>query len=187
MEKEKDEILDSTNETEESSTSEEEKEEQSTEEESEEESDEKSDDDSKDDFDVDSLKEKNKQLFQRAKKAEEKLKELKTAEDKGQKKTEGKITNEDEILEKAVLLNKGFTKEDINLLDKIRKMEDSEVSLLDASKSELFLALQEKKKREQKSKEAELGASRKGTSGSTPKKPLTREEHKKLIQNWKWE
>jgi hypothetical protein len=184
MEKEKDEMLDSTNETEESSTSEEEKEEQSTEEESKVE---KSDDDSKDDSDVDSLKEKNKQLFQRAKRAEEKLKELKTAKDKGQEKTEGKITNEDEILEKAVLLNKGFTKEDIKLLDKIRKMEDSEVSLLDASNSELFLALQEKKKREQKAKEAELGASRKGTSGSTPKKPLTREDHKKLDEQWKWE
>ncbi len=183
MEKEKDEMLDSTNETEESSTSEETQEEQSTEEESKKET----DDDSQDDSDVGSLKEKNKQLFQRAKKAEEKLKELKTAKDKGQKKTEGKITNEDEILEKAVLLNKGFTKEDINLLDKIRKMEDSEVSLLDASNSELFLALQEKKKREQKAKEAELGASRKGTSGSSQKKPLSKEEHKKLIQNWKWE
>lgn len=189
MEKEKDETLDSTNEAEESSTSEEEQNEEiSTEEDG---SDEQNDSDESSD-DVELLKQKNKQLFERAKKAEEKLKERKASESKGQKLTEPKsksTISEDEILDKASLMNQGYSREELKKLDKIRKLEKlegNEISLIDAAKTDYFVAWREKIKQEEKDKKAQLGASRKGSVSSLKKKPLSRDQHIEATKKWKF-
>lgn len=189
MEKEKDETLDSTNEAEESSTSEEEQNEEIfTEEDG---SDEQNDSDESSD-DVELLKQKNKQLFERAKKAEEKLKERKASESKGQKLTEPKsksTISEDEILDKASLMNQGYSREELKKLDKIRKLEKlegNEISLIDAAKTDYFVAWREKIKQEEKDKKAQLGASRKGSVSSLKKKPLSRDQHIEATKKWKF-
>lgn len=188
MENEKDETLDSTNEAEESLTSEEEKEEHSTEEDGSDEQD--GSDESSDDVEL--LKQKNKQLFERAKKAEEKLKERKASESKGQKLTEPKsksTISEDEILDKASLMNQGYSREELKKLDKIRKLEKlegNEISLIDAAKTDYFVAWREKIKQEEKDKKAQLGASRKGSVSSLKKKPLSRDQHIEATKKWKF-
>lgn len=189
MENEKDETLDSTNEAEESSTSEEEQNEEIfTEEDG---SDEQNDSDESSD-DVELLKQKNKQLFERAKKAEEKLKERKASESKGQKLTEPKsksTISEDEILDKASLMNQGYSREELKKLDKIRKLEKlegNEISLIDAAKTDYFVAWREKIKQEEKDKKAQLGASRKGSVSSLKKKPLSRDQHIEATKKWKF-
>lgn len=124
------------------------------------------------------LEEKNRQLYARTKKAEAK-KEESTSNSQGLTKDE-----RDEI----VLEARGYDKEDISKLHRIRAVIAAEtgetVSLADAANDEMYVAYREKKTAETKRKKAELSASRK--SGSDPKQSdisspgLSREEHKKL-------
>lgn len=86
--------------------------------------------------------------------------------------------------EEAILIAKGRSEDELDLLHTIAKGKG--VSLLDAEKNPLFLAYEEKQSEEKKKEQARLGAS-KGSGYSEAKddfnKPgLTNEEHKEL---WK--
>lgn len=187
MENVKDENLNSSNEAEESSTSDKKNEENSVEE-----NEEQGEDNEDNENDSGLLAKKNKQLFARAKKAEEELKELKSSK-KGQSlkkepKDQSKIS-EEEILDKASLLNQGYSREDLAKLDKIKRLEESdgnEISLMDAAKTDYFVAWKEMKEKEAKAKKAQLGASKRGSNSSSKKKPLSREEHKEAVKSWKF-
>lgn len=86
--------------------------------------------------------------------------------------------------EEAILIAKGRSEEDLDLLHTIAKGKG--ISLLDAEKHALFTAYEEKKAEEMKKEQARLGAS-KGSGSAKPSTGfstpgLSAEEHKKL---WK--
>lgn len=135
------------------------------------------------------LEEKNKQLFERAKKAEGFVKVDGAWVKKSQPQTEAKpaaqiINNPDTISrEEVVLLTQGYDDEDLKRLNIVAK--GSGVSLSEAKSDPMFVAYLEQKKEEQRKKKAQLGASK--GSGTTKQeddfnRPLTDEEHKAL---WK--
>lgn len=142
----------------------------------EEETEETSNEETEDDSDVDSLQEKNKNLFARAKKAETELKKLKSA------KKDDSSTSSEEVLtrDEAFLIAGGVDTEDLEQLKIIQKGTD--VSLSEAVKSPMYTAYKEQKEIKAKRKKAQLGAS--GGSGSSKddinKSGLTEKEHRAL-------
>lgn len=94
------------------------------------------------------------------------------------------ITNNTLSREEAILIAKGRSEEDLDLLHTIAKGKG--ISLLEAEKNPLFTAYEEKKAEEEKKEKARLGASKGSNSAkssvgfSTP--GLSPEDHKKL---WK--
>lgn len=124
--------------------------------------------------DVDQLQATNKKLYERAKKAEADLKALK-----------GTSTSPQPNIEETVLLATGMPEElleDLKAIAAVRK-----VSLLKAQNDPLFLQIEEKFEKEQKHKEASVGASR-GAGSVKPKVDFTtpglsREEHMKLVKS----
>lgn len=94
------------------------------------------------------------------------------------------ITNNTLSREEAILIAKGRSEEDLDLLHTIAKGKG--ISLLDAEKHALFTAYEEKKAEELKKEQARPGASKgsgsaKSSTGFT-NPGLSAEEHKKL---WK--
>jgi hypothetical protein len=79
--------------------------------------------------------------------------------------------------EEVILFAKGHTEEEVELASKLAQING--VSLVEASKDEIFTAKVEKRLTEERSRKASLPASG-GSSGSQPAKPIgemSREEH----------
>lgn len=125
--------------------------------------------------DAEELKKKNKQLFERAKKAEGELKALKS-KGKGAESTSGDYLTRDE----AILLAKGIDLEDMDQLKLIQKATGS--SLKEAMENPLYQGYIKNKEAEIKRNKAQLGAA--GGESAVEKefnKPnLTPEEHRAL-------
>lgn len=117
-----------------------------------------------------------KQALARAHKAEEELKELKKP------KLESVVPSQPDV-EETVLLANGMPEE---LLEELKAVAGvRKVSLIKAQKDPIFVAVKEKFEKEQKQKDASLGASR-GSGATKPKKDfstpgLTREEHRAMV------
>lgn len=138
--------------------------------------------------DVEALKEKNRQLFARAKKAEGFVlkdgKWIKKEKPPVEKKPEAKdATSEYLTKEEAVLIAKGIDLEDLEQLKLIQKATGK--SLKEASESPLYQGYTKQKEAETKRQKAQLGASRGGggRSGDEEKlnKPnLSTDEHRAI-------
>lgn len=129
--------------------------------------------------DVEKLQATNKKLFERAKTAEAKLKAL------SPKSSEATAASPQPTnVEEAVLLAQGMSEELVASLKKVAKVEGIS-SLIKAQTNPIFVAVKEKFEKEQKQKNAGLGASRGATSVKVEKSTLTpgltREEHRKMV------
>ena len=129
--------------------------------------------------DVDKLQATNKKLFERAKKAEAELKALRP-------KVVAKPVSPASptaSVEETVLLAQGMPEELMNQLKKVAQVTGQ--SLIKAQTDSIYVAVKEKFEKEQKSKDASLGASR--SSGNVKARKtlntpgLSREEHKKMV------
>lgn len=124
--------------------------------------------------DLAKLQEQNKKLFERAKTAEAKLKEVKT----NLPKTDEQQTNTDILSrEEAILIAQGMQAEDLDELKAVA--EAKKLSLLKAKETPLFQGYLEKIEAERKKEKAKLSAS-KGSASVKEEKSLvemTREEH----------
>ena len=126
---------------------------------------------SADDTDEDAakLKELNKKLFERAKKAETELKALKKAKEQQPLTSNTSQIPAEEIQEIRLIATKGLDEEDIKQVRVLAKGKG--VTLLEAVSDPLFdLYLREKKEKERKEK-AKLGASKGSGTGSAEKSP----------------
>jgi len=131
---------------------------------------------------IEQLQATNKKLYERAKKAEADLKAM-----KGSKPAETKATQPPNIEEAAVIAAlqvNGMSDELIDQLKKVAKVQGT--SLLKAQNDSIFIAVKEKFEKDQKQKNASVGASR-GSSALKPKKDLTtpgltREEHMRMAK-----
>ena len=138
-------------------------------------------------LDANALAEKNKQLFARAKKAEEEAKKLREElKAKSEAKTETNKINTPSATtisrEEAILFAKGYTEEEVDLANKLSALNG--VSLLKATEDEFFQAKVEKRKQGELSKKASLGASTGGGSFQTTKpiEKMSREEHEEYMR-----
>lgn len=121
------------------------------------------------------LEEKNKKLFERAKKAEMKIKAKSNQTNKGL--SESEIDNR---VEKILLKRDGMETEDVELLEKIQKvakLDGKDITLTDAQNDPLFQSYKEKKDREDRRRRAQISNSS-GGNAINRSKPLTAEEHK---------
>lgn len=127
--------------------------------------------------DVDKLKESNRRLFERAKKAEAKLKDVKPAEVKPTSNATQSVDSEE-----LKLIARGLSDEEIEKAKVIAKGEG--VSLTQAIKSDLFVLYQDKLKSDAKKEKAKLGAASGSSSAKDEsfKPGQTRDEHKEA---WK--
>lgn len=124
---------------------------------------------------VEQLQATNKKLFERAKKAEADLKVL-----KGSQVT--KVSPQPNV-EEVVLLANGMSEElmaELKVVAQVRK-----TTLLKAQNDPIFVAVKEKYEKDQKTKQASVGASR-GSGGVKPKKDfmtpgLSRDEHRAMV------
>ncbi len=120
------------------------------------------------------LEQKNKQLFERAKKAEE-------AKKISPKETNNEALTRDEV----ILIAKGISEEELNLAKVIqagKKAMGDNKSLTEIYNTDpAITALREKKQAEEKAEQANLGASSKGSTSNeeTFKPEMPRDEHKK--------
>lgn len=124
--------------------------------------------------DVDQLQATNKKLYERAKKAEAELKAVK-----------GTSTPSQPNIEETVLLATGMPEELLGDLKAIAAVRG--VSLLKAQNDPLFIQIEEKFEKEQKHKEASVGAAR-GAGSVKPKVDfntpgLTKEQHMNLVKS----
>lgn len=133
--------------------------------------DEVEDDDTPTVADYEKLKQQNKELYERAKKAEAIAKAKKEAINKP-KENQSSLSREE-----AILYAKGYTDDEVSLANKISKLEG--VSPLVAIEDDLFKAKVEARKKKEKSEQAALPASG-GVGKYKTEKPvgeMTREEH----------
>lgn len=165
MAEEKDETIDSSNDTEETVIPEGSTDEETLETESE--------------VDVAQLQATNKKLFERAKKAEAENKVLKGTKKPAE--AQASPTN----VEETVLLANGMDEE---LLEKLKKVAQvNGTTLIKAQNDPIFVAVKEKFEKDKKQASASMPASR-GSGQSKPKKDfatpgLTRDEHKALFES----
>ena len=128
--------------------------------------------------DVAQLQATNKKLFERAKKAEAENKAL-----KGQAPTETKTVSQPTNVEETVLLAQGINEELIEEL-KLRAPKYGG-SLIKAQADPNYIAVKDRFEKEQKRKEASLGASRGAGSAKAQKTfntpGLSRDEHRKMV------
>lgn len=122
--------------------------------------------------DVETLQATNKKLFERAKKAEADLKALKAS---GQ-------TPQPNV-EEVVLQANGMPDELISELKAVAKVRNT--NLIKAQNDPIFVAIKEKFEKDQKTKQANVGASR-SSGGVKPKKDfltpgLSRDEHRTMV------
>lgn len=145
------------------------------------------------------LAEKNRRLYARLKKEAEKRKklqmELETLKKSTSKEPEANKSNkqtqsgfdEASLLERAALLAKGYSLEDLKVLEDIRQIEANKgksLSITEATEHYLFQAYMDKKEKEEKAKKAQLGAA-KSSSGrrvEQENKPMSREEHQEFFK-----
>jgi len=123
------------------------------------------------------LEQKNKELYERAKRAEALAKEAKN------KPAENLKTNNEYLTrEEAVLLAKGYDEEDLNRLNLLAKADGKK--LTEVTNDEMFIAWKEKKDEKVKAVKAQLGSSKSSTSKtSKPVSQMTPEEHKAYWQS----
>ena len=117
------------------------------------------------------LSTREKQLLARAKKAEAKLKEA-NAKKPNKSNTESSLTRQE-----AILYAKGYTDDEVELANKLSKLED--ISVLEAIEDPVFKTKYEERIKKEKAEQASLGAST-GPGHSKPDKPvkeMTKEEH----------
>lgn len=131
---------------------------------------------------VEKLRELNKKLFERAKKAEAKLKA-------GTPPVKAPITNKPsasrEQVQEEILRSQGLTDDLIAELKKVATL--NETDLFTAQKDDVFIAIKEKREKQRKSEDARLGAAR-GVAKSVPKKTfstpgLSDEEHERMFHD----
>jgi len=131
--------------------------------------------------DIDALQATNKKLFERAKKAEAKLKELQPKAVAPKVASQPASTN----VEETVLLANGMSEELLEELKAVAAVRKT--SLIKAQADPIFVAVKDRFEKEQKSSAASLGAS-KGSGNvkarKTPNTPgLTREEHMAMVKS----
>lgn len=125
--------------------------------------------------DYEALKQKNKELYERAKKAEALAKAKRDAELKSNKTNE---TQSGLTREEAILYAKGYTDEEVELATKLAKVNDT--TPLKAIEDEIFKAKVSARLKKEKSEKASLSPSG-GAGRIQPDKPtteMTPEEHK---------
>ena len=131
--------------------------------------------------DIDALQATNKKLFERAKKAEAKLKELQPKAVEPKVQSQPASTN----VEETVLLAQGMSEELLGELKAVAAVRKT--SLIKAQADPIFVAVKEKLEKEQKSSAAGLGASR-GSGNIKARKTantpgISREEHMAMVKN----
>jgi len=125
--------------------------------------------------DYDALEQKNKELYERAKKAEALAKA-----NKGSKPETNKNNNESLTREEGILLIKGYDEEDLNQLNLLANGK----KLTEVINNDMFVAWKESKDAKAKSAKAQLGSSKGSTSKtSKPTSEMTPEEHKAYWQS----
>lgn len=136
---------------------------------------------SESEVDVAKLQETNKRLFERAKKAEAELKASK-ANKPGAVKTEQQTSPVD--VDERILKSQGMADDLLSELKVIAKIRG--VSLIDAQKDSLFVAVKEKFEKDTRVQKASMGASR-GSGTVKPKVTadtpgLSREDHMRIAK-----
>lgn len=131
---------------------------------------------------VEQLQATNKKLYERAKKAEADLKALKGSTPQPRP-AEAKAPPAD--VDERILAANGMSPELLKELKKIAKVLDT--GLIEAQADPIFVAVKEKFEKEQKQKKASVSASR-GSGNVVPKKDFTtpglsREEHRKMVNS----
>jgi len=133
--------------------------------------------------DIEKIKESNKRLFERAKKAEAEAKLLKAERLKAEEQAKVQpINNSDYLLrEEGILIAQGMEADDLDELKAVAKAKD--LSLLKAKDTPLFQGYLERAEADRKKEKAKLSASR-GSSVKQEKSitQLTREEHEALAK-----
>jgi hypothetical protein len=128
--------------------------------------------------DLEKLKESNKRLFERTKKAEADLKALKAKEAK----PDIKINSDSLSREEAILIAQGMEADDLDELKAVAEAKG--LSLLKAKETPLFQGYLEKIETERKKEKAKLSAS-KGSQTTQAEKSvseMTPEEHKEFFK-----
>lgn len=126
------------------------------------------------------LEEQNKRLFERAKKAEERLRSIKKTETPSNQNKN--IVETDQITrEEVVLIAQGFDEKSIELLKVLQRGKG--ITLTEAQKDEVFVAFREKQLKENKEAKAKLGVSNSsGTKKDVSVKDMSRDEHKEFFK-----
>lgn len=132
--------------------------------------------------DVEQLQATNKKLFERAKKAEAELKAVKVS-----KPAEVTVPASPTNVEETVLLANGMSDELLGELKAVARARGIN-SLIKAQTDPIFVAVKERFEKDQKQKDASLGASR-GSGSVKPKRDfstpgLSKEEHKALAKEF---
>ena len=128
-------------------------------------------DDAETTTDTSDLENKNKQLFERLKKAEKEAKEAKAKLAEKAKPDTTSLTREE-----AVLIAKGMDEADLDILSTIQK--GSGITLKEAQESTLFKAYLKDKQSKVKKEKSQLPASKTSLGLNKDGKPLTPEEHR---------
>lgn len=136
---------------------------------------------------VEELKEQNRKLFERAKKAEgfelrdgKWVKKAQPVKEVKEVQPSPTYITKEEYEEGILRTSKGYSDEDIKTLNMISKGRG--ISILQAEQDPMFKIYQSNKAEEEKKSKAQLGAS-KGSGTSSPRKePATRDEHKQMWQ-----
>jgi hypothetical protein len=131
--------------------------------------------------DSEALKALNKKLFERAKKAEDTVKALRSNPASNPSQVSPQLS-----VEETVLLANGMPEELVTELKSVAKVRGIN-SLLKAQSDPIFVAVKEKFEKDKKQKDASLSASR-GSGGAQQAKTfstpgLTREEHRKMVND----
>lgn len=133
--------------------------------------------------DTDKLRESNKRLFERAKKAEAEAKLLKAERLKAEEQAKAPTSTNADVLsrEEAILIAQGMNSDDLDELKAVASAK--KLSLLKAKDTPLFQGYLEKLETERKKEKAKLSAS-KGSQTHQEKSTsdLTEEEHRKLVK-----
>lgn len=130
--------------------------------------------------DYEKLKQQNKELFERAKKAEAQAKEIKSLEAKSKPLNKTNETQPGLTREEAILYAKGYSDEEVALANKLAKLEG--VSPLVAIEDEVFKAKLSAKRKKERSEKASLPASNTVGKITLPKPigEMSKEEHAAL-------
>lgn len=123
--------------------------------------------------DTDKLRESNKRLFERAKKAEALVKELKSKPEAKSINTQTESVASDELR----LIARGLSDEEIEQAKAIAKGKG--VPLMESLKDPMFQAYQKDLREQEKKEKAKLGAS-KGSGQADPEKGFTPDIHKPI-------
>ena len=103
----------------------------------------------------------------------------KLASSKGSNKEVSEKISESDLIDKAVLKMKGYSKNDFRLMKQARaiyKAEGKDISLDDSRKTKLFISMREQSEKKSNDKEAQLGGSGLATGGTKEVKASSEKE-----------